>query len=472
MNCSWRERREQVLIKIKADTIIENEIKVDTNVEEKIIADTNVENNSKHMSKYAWVILLFLFTSALINNVDKAIIGFASVPIMKELNLTATQWGIVGSSFYWLFAISAVVVGGLADTRSTKKILSWMSVVWAAVQFGTLFVLSLPALILSRVILGAGEGPASAVGASIIGKWLPKEKYGMGFACIFIGTALGPAIAAPFLMTLIEGYGWRSAFLAMGIIGLMWLSLWKIFGKESPEDVVKAPSQSNIKHNVSTVSWREFFPTLLSRNFLFILFAGIAAYWLLAVKLIWFPNYFANVREFDGSLLKWAVSLPFVFSAIAQISVALLSDRLYRKTNNVRKSRVYVAGFCMVLSAIGLFAATVVSNDIYSMLLFSLSPGLTTVSLTLLPAVLMATVNEKNIGKAQGIFTAFSTMASIVAPIIFGAIIQNATNNSIGFTNAFHVTSMLILILGILFWIGVRPKDRAIGAEQPKSKAV
>lgn len=430
-----------------------------------------MENTSKHMSKYTWVILLFLFTSALINNVDKAIIGFASVPIMKELDLTATQWGIVGSSFYWLFAVSAVVVGGLADTKNTKKILSWMSVVWAAVQFGTLFVLSLPTLILTRVILGAGEGPASAVAASIIGKWLPKEKYGMGFACIFIGTALGPAIAAPLLMTLIEGYGWRSAFLAMGVIGLTWLVFWQIFGKDSPQASEKSSFQPIIKQDISNISWRQFFPTLLSRNFLFILLAGIVAYWLLAVKLIWFPNYFANVREFNGSLLKWAVSLPFLFSAIAQISVALLSDRLYRKTNNVRKSRVYVAGFCMVLSAIGLFLATVVSNDIYSMLLFSLSPGLTTVSLTLLPAVLMATVNEKNIGKAQGVFTAFSTMASIVAPIIFGAIVQNAANNSIGFTNAFHVTSMLILILGVLFWVGVYPKECENITEHPESKA-
>ncbi|MEH7308969.1 MFS transporter, partial [Neobacillus drentensis] len=139
-------------------------------------------------SRYAWVMMLFLFFLAFINNLDKAVIGIASVPIMKELHLNPTEWGLVGSSFYWLFAISAIVVGGMADTRSSKKLIIWLCIIWASVQFLTLVIIGLPSLIFTRIVLGAGEGPAIAVAAVVIGKWLPKEKYAIGFAFIFLGT--------------------------------------------------------------------------------------------------------------------------------------------------------------------------------------------------------------------------------------------------------------------------------------------
>ncbi|MFF2876380.1 MFS transporter [Gottfriedia sp. NPDC057991] len=424
-------------------------------------------------SKYIWIMLLFLFTNALINNIDKAVIGFASVPIMKELHLTPTQWGIVGSSFYWLFAISSLVIGGMADRKSSKKIISWMSFVWAGVQFATLFVIGLPSLILTRIILGVGEGPGSAVGAVVIGKWLPKNKYALGFACIFIGTALGPAIGSPILMSLIESHGWKSAFLATGIIGVLWTVLWLLFAKESPQDIgLQSPDSHISKSTKVTSTWREFLKEVSFKNFLFIILAGMAAYWLLALKLVWFPNYFQNVRHLSGSQLNLAVSLPFIFSAVAQVVVALLSDRFYRKTADIRKSRVIIAGSLMVLSSFGIYLATVVSSNLLSMLLFSIAPGLTTVSLILLPAILIETASQKNIGKAQGVFAAFSTVSSMIAPIVFGAIIERSSNENIGFNHAFQVSSFIILVIGILFWIGVNPMRQKKIEIQAEEKTV
>lgn len=50
--------------------------------------------------KYSWIILLILVASGMINQVDKIIIGLVSVPLMEELHLSPSQWGIVGSSFF------------------------------------------------------------------------------------------------------------------------------------------------------------------------------------------------------------------------------------------------------------------------------------------------------------------------------------------------------------------------------------
>ncbi len=73
-------------------------------------------------SKKAWLVITLLFFLTVISNADKAIIGFASVPIIEELGLTPEQWGIVGSAFFLLYSLSAVLGGTLADRIGVGKL--------------------------------------------------------------------------------------------------------------------------------------------------------------------------------------------------------------------------------------------------------------------------------------------------------------------------------------------------------------
>ena len=61
----------------------------------------------------AWTITTVLFFFMLINFADKTVVGLAAVPIMRDLNLTPRHVGLLGSSFFFLFSISAVVVAFL-----------------------------------------------------------------------------------------------------------------------------------------------------------------------------------------------------------------------------------------------------------------------------------------------------------------------------------------------------------------------
>ena len=144
---------------------------------------------------------MFLLTA--ISNVDKAIIGFASVPIMEELGLTPEQWGIVGSVFFLLYSLSAVLGGALADKFGTRIVIAGMVVIWSLVQFSTIFVSSFAFLLVTRIILGMGEGPSYSLAMTAASQWLPKEKRGIGLSIVSIGGPLGVAISAPILMNLI-----------------------------------------------------------------------------------------------------------------------------------------------------------------------------------------------------------------------------------------------------------------------------
>src|SRR5436190_2378329 len=57
-----------------------------------------------------WVMILLLLALGAINYADKAVLGLAAVPIIKDLHLSPTQYGLVSGSLFWLYALSSLLV--------------------------------------------------------------------------------------------------------------------------------------------------------------------------------------------------------------------------------------------------------------------------------------------------------------------------------------------------------------------------
>lgn len=108
--------------------------------------------------KGAWKITFLLFLFMLVNFADKIVVGLAGVPIMTEMKLEPEQFGLLGSSFFFLFSISAIVVGFIVNRVDTRWVLLALAAVWALTQFPMVGEVSFTTLLICRVILGAGEG--------------------------------------------------------------------------------------------------------------------------------------------------------------------------------------------------------------------------------------------------------------------------------------------------------------------------
>src|SRR6202163_4785065 len=85
--------------------------------------------------KGAWAITFLLFLFMLVNFADKIVVGLAAVPIMTELKLDPAQFGLLGSSFFFLFSISAIVVGFIVNRIATRWVLLVLAAIWALAQF-------------------------------------------------------------------------------------------------------------------------------------------------------------------------------------------------------------------------------------------------------------------------------------------------------------------------------------------------
>ncbi|PFN99625.1 MFS transporter [Bacillus sp. AFS076308] len=409
------------------------------------------------VSKRAWVIIFLLFLLTVISNADKAIVGFASVPIMKELGLTPEQWGVVGSVFFLLYSLSAVLGGSLADKIGAKKVIAGMVAVWSIVQFSTIFVSSFAYLLVTRIILGAGEGPSYALAMTAASKYLPKEKLGIGLTMVSVGGPLGVAISAPILMHLIMSYGWRSAFITTGVVGFLWILVWLWIAKEKAVTDTELATEKDSSQIVSNES--KFTSALFSKNFIFVALCGFATYWSFTIGLNWLPNYLENVRHLSEGTLKIVVALPWIMITLSQIIFSTISDRLYHKTKSVVKGRIFVLGPVMLAGAVSYFFGAMVSSNILAIVLLSLGLTFGCITLVMGPAILVDLVSHKHQGKIQGWFMALTSLGGIVGPYVTGYFIEHSASPAAGFQHAFQLCGLILLVFGGLVWLAVRPKN-------------
>jgi MFS transporter, ACS family, D-galactonate transporter len=150
--------------------------------------------------KAAWLIVALLFLFMLVNFADKAVIGIAAVPIMQELQLSPRQFGLLGSSFYLLFAVSAVVTGFIVNRVQTRWALLVMGLVWALTQFPMIGTVGFATIAACRIALGAGEGPAYPVALHSTYKWFPNELRTLPTAIVAQGAGIGILVALPLLI--------------------------------------------------------------------------------------------------------------------------------------------------------------------------------------------------------------------------------------------------------------------------------
>src|SRR5215475_5044994 len=284
----------------------------------------------KELPKGGWTITFLLFLFMVVNFADKIVVGLAGVPIMNDLKLDAEQFGELGSSFFLLFSISAIVVGFIVNRVDTRWVLLVMAIIWSLSQFPMVGTVSFTTLLICRIILGAGEGPAFSVAAHAIYKWFPDEKRTLPTAILSQGSAFGVILAVPALNWIIVNHSWHYAFGALGVVGLMWVVAWFVMGKEGPlVQIAGAAAEPRIP----------YFQLLTSRTFIGCCAATFGAYWALSLGLTWFTPFIVKGLGFSQTDAGWISILPWVFGAVIVILTGWISQALMTRGFNTRLAR-------------------------------------------------------------------------------------------------------------------------------------
>ena len=403
-----------------------------------------------------WIVLVLLFFGAVLNFADKSIVGLAAVPIMDELNLSYAQWGLVGSSYYWLYPVTGIFGAAWADKIGAKKVLVGLMMIWAVLQFGVLAITALPLLIVYRILLGAFEGPYSPIAYSHAHKWFPPKLRGFANSIIVSGGTVGAMIVAPILVTLIALLGWKIAFAILGLASIVWAVAFQFLTKESPVEAYKNV-QERKKTKLEKINLKDFGKLLASPSALFTTLAYFSTYILIVWFSVWLPIYLVEVVQISTAQMGYSVMSIGVVSVIIYMGVSMLSDRLFKKNQNWRLSRVYVAGTAMVIGAFSMASIMIFHNPIWVIIAMCLGKGLTYVIIAIGPTIMINEMPERG-GLMTSILTSSGNVAGIVGPMITGFIIGlSGSNKVLGYNYSVLFIAAAIFLFGILFLMLVKP---------------
>lgn len=417
-----------------------------------------------------WIVLILLFFGAILNFADKSIIGLAAVPIMDELDLSYAEWGLVGSSYYWLYPVTGIFGAAWADKIGAKKVLIGLMIVWAVLQFGVLAIAALPLLIIYRVLLGSFEGPYSPIAYSHVHKWFPPKLRGFANSVIVSGGTVGAMIIAPVLVALITILGWKVAFATLGVASIVWAIAFQFLTKESPVEAYKGVQEKK-KAKLEKINLKDFGKLLVSPSALFTTLAYFSTYLLIVWFSVWLPIYLVEVVQMSSSRMGYAVMIIGIVSVVIYMGVSVLSDRLFKRNKSWRVSRVYVVGIAMMVGA-GIMASLMVfQNPIWVIIAMCLAKGLTYTIISIGPTIMINEMPERG-GLMTSILTSSGNIAGIVGPMITGFIIGlSGANKVLGYNYSVLFMAVIVFMFAILFMIFVKPDRTTAQIESISSDA-
>ena len=392
--------------------------------------------------KGAWKITFLLFLFMLVNFADKIVVGLAGVPIMTELKLEPEQFGLLGSSFFFLFSIAAIVVGFIVNRVATRWVLLALALVWALAQFPMVGTVGFTTLLICRVILGAGEGPAFSVAVHSVYKWFPDEKRTLPTAILSQGSAFGVILAVPSLNWVIVNYSWHYAFGALGVVGLMWVVAWLILGKEGPlvHTVAMAAAEPRIP----------YFQLLTSRTFIGCCAATFGAYWALSLGLTWFTPFIVNGLGFSQKDAGWISILPWVFGAVIVLLTGWISQVLMARGVTTRGARGVLGAAPLIVGGSILAALPHVDGAGLQIALLVIGSGLCGSIYVVCPPMLGEFTPVSQRGAVIAIYGAIYTLAGILAPSVMGSVIQHAATPLEGYMTGFTINAVIMIASGLL----------------------
>jgi MFS family permease len=171
---------------------------------------------------YRYLVVTVLAVVYTFNFMDRQIMSILQEPIRKELNLSDTQLGMLtGLAFALFYTTFGVLLAWAADRYKRIWIMAASCAVWSLFTAFCGMATNFAQLALSRVVVGIGEAGGSPPSYSLISDYFPPKERGVGLAIYSLGVPIGSMLGAALGGAVAAQYGWRMAFIVVGLPGLL-----------------------------------------------------------------------------------------------------------------------------------------------------------------------------------------------------------------------------------------------------------
>lgn len=179
--------------------------------------------------------LLLLGLVYMMNFIDRTIISVAGEAIRRDLGLTDLQLGLLGGLAFSLFyAALGIPLARLAERRSRVGLIAIVTTIWSVMTALTGAAGSFVQLLICRMGVGVGEAGFTPALVSMISDRFPEERRASAFSTIAIWVSIGGAVSATLGGWVVQTYGWRAAFVVLGLPGVILAVLLRLTIPEPP----------------------------------------------------------------------------------------------------------------------------------------------------------------------------------------------------------------------------------------------
>ncbi|XP_062078210.1 probable anion transporter 6, chloroplastic [Humulus lupulus] len=305
-------------------------------------------------------------------NMDKVNLSIAIIPMSHQFGWSSSTAGLVQSSFFWGYALSQLPGGWLAKIFGGRKVLKFGVLTWSlATALVPVLAGYMPSLLLSRILVGIGEGVSPSSATDLIARTIPLEERSRAVAFVFGGLSVGSVAGYLLAPPLIQNLGWEYVFYIFGLLGVGWYSGFQLLEDNAALAAESTSGSQTISVNktwndslgelsdsLKGVPWKAFFRTPAVWAMVYAHFCGSWGHY---TCLSWLPTYFSEELNLNLTEAAWVSILPPLASVVVTSIASQIADNLIAngvETTTVRKLCQTIAflspALCMTLSSVDL----------------------------------------------------------------------------------------------------------------------
>jgi ACS family hexuronate transporter-like MFS transporter len=391
-------------------------------------------------ARMRWVMVALAFIATVINYLDRQAFSVAAPILRDEFQLSNAAYSRIIFAFLLAYTIMNGLSGVLLDRIGTRAGYALCMAWWSAAAMLHAVCQGAWSFGIARFLLGMGEAGNWPAAVKVVAEWFPARERALASGIFNSGSSAGAILAPPLIAAIILQFGWRAAFLAVGVSGFLWLPVWWM--------VYSTPDASGPEADTRKVP-----ATRLLRN-RFVLTFTLAKVFLDPVwyfYIFWFPEYLKSARGFDMASIGKFAWIPFLLAGFGNLLGGSLAAVLMRRRVPLSAARkLSVTAFAILMSSA---IPAVLADDVFhSIALVSLAMlGYTGCS-----ANLLSFPSDVFPRGAVGAVYGFASMGSGFGGMVFTLLTGWAVDH-FSYTPVFVGFGILPLVCAAILWVWLGP---------------
>jgi ACS family hexuronate transporter-like MFS transporter len=313
-----------------------------------------------------WWIIGLIFIATVINYIDRTAFALLWPQMGEDLGMDNSDYALMLNVFLVIYAASKFLSGRLYDKIGTRIGFIASIVVWSVAAAFHAVARGVISLSIVRGLLGLGEAGLWPGAVKSNGEWFPVKQRALAQGIFNSGASIGTVIAPVIIVYLYAQFGWKSTYIILGVIGLLWVIPWYVVNKAKPEDhpwitdqerklILDDRIENNIVEDINAkslsilkiLSYKQPWGVLLCRFFI------EPIWWFFAG---WMPIYLNSKFNLSIEEIGNTMWISYLMAAAGGILGGLFTEAVIKRTSvdTGRKASIVLGSLLIVAGFVGI----------------------------------------------------------------------------------------------------------------------